>query len=96
MLHRRRTVKAKYQIAIGIIVALATIITIATCALTNKMEVTETTRYTVQSGDSLWSIVVNECPSEYDTREVILWIKDNNSCTNYIQPGQQLTIPVFN
>lgn len=95
MLHDSRVRQAKCALGImlGIVIIIMTIIIITNYV---PFEVTETKEYIVQPGDSLWSIVVNECPSDdYGINQIINWIKEENGCSNAIYPNQKLVIPVF-
>lgn len=62
----------------------------------DKYEYQETLQYQVHNGDTLWSIAEQFSSNEHhDIRQVIYMIRDINSCSANIYPGQQLNIPVF-
>lgn len=49
--------------------------------------------YTVQEGDTLWSIS-SRCNLEQDIRETVYMIREKNNITPVIHPGQELLVPV--
>lgn len=48
--------------------------------------------YTVQHGDTLWSIAKENCTDAENILEVIHDIKTNNDITAEIHPGQQIIL----
>lgn len=48
--------------------------------------------YTVQHGDTLWSIAKENCSDAENILEVIHDIKTNNDITAEIHPGQQIIL----
>lgn len=70
----------------------------AACSAVNAGSVpnnTKTTTYTVQPGDTEWSIAERYQTSSEDTRDVVQWIEEHNALNGSgdLQPGQRLTVP---
>lgn len=65
------------------------------CGHSKKAEPQEWERYTVQSGDTLWSISKEYAPENSDIRNYIYLINERNSTGANLQPGQVIEIPSY-
>lgn len=84
--------RSKKGIGIAAIAAaaiLCTVLIVAVCA--GSTELDEET-YTVERGDSLWSISGEFCPSDMNRQDWISMVKSRNGIGNIIQPGQKIVV----
>jgi len=57
------------------------------------IQLTELTEYSVQAGDTLWSIARKYKPADMDIREYIYYLKEYNDCTDcVIKPNDIIKI----
>ncbi len=61
----------------------------------SRYDYTETTSYTVSSGETLWWIAKEYSDERHDVREVIDDIRELSNTTASIEAGQRLTIPLY-
>lgn len=55
----------------------------------------ETQSYTIQQGETLFSIAVRSTDERYDPRRVVAILKTLNGGTSSIRAGQVIQIPIF-
>lgn len=96
--------KWDYIVLGALLLAVLIMIIACVCTLFNRVDVndyTDTVDYQVQSGDTLWNIVKNECfasddvAQKYDIRDVIALVVSYNNINNGIRPGQWITLPYY-
>ena len=59
-------------------------------------EYSKTMTYTVEPGDSLWTIAQQHSSKKHDTRIVVYEIQEINGINSYIHPYDRIEIPVYN
>lgn len=87
---RARAIKAAVYAVFGIILVLL----ILGMSEQKEREYTEGT-YTVMTGDTLWSIAEEYCPSDMDKRDYIDKLRADNSVGSVIHAGDILNIRMY-
>ena len=80
-----------------LIIILAITILLAIVILSNqsKHELVETQNYTVQVGDTLWSIASNYRPRTMSIQEYIFNLQEFNNISPEIYPQQEIQILIY-
>ena len=86
---------AKFAICLGLLFIISVLYT--PLGGVKGVSVLQTSEYTIQQGDDLWSIAEKINSKNMDTREVVYEIKHLNKMDDLslIKAGQQLILPVY-
>lgn len=101
---RRRKKESSGILAYGLSIVIGCLLMIGMFAVfilavqddNNNYVYDNTTTYTVSTGDTLWDIAQDYSDNRHDTRQVVWEIEQLSGCSAELQPGQTLTIPLYN
>ena len=83
-------------ILLAISVAVVVMLLVAVISLNSTPNIIDSQPYTVQYGDTLWSIAKLSNGYDYlDTRDIVHDIKELSDCTSNINYGQIVQIPIY-
>ena len=85
--------KIRNILEIMTLVVLAAVIFLSACSALSEHPLMQETKYTVESGDCLWTIAKAFCPSGMSEWQYIDALREVNNLSSYtIYPGQVLTV----
>lgn len=83
-------------ILLAVSVALVVLLLVAVISFSDTPNIVGSQPYTVQYGDTLWSIAkLSNGYNHLDTRDIVHDIKELSDCTSDINYGQIVQIPIY-
>ncbi len=90
-----QAVYVRRQIGVAIVAMLVLSMFSSLFLANNSVRPNETDQIVIMQGDTLWSLAEQFAPNS-DPREWIYEVVELNSIDGPIQPGDRLTVPVYN